>query len=152
LQSLNPSFISKEFPMIFGKSNIEKAEDSAAVVGKQLAKGVENAANSVNDVAQTALSSVAVKLDAIHDQATPAVDRMLARGQDMANTAINSTRQAGVSVKKTMSDYTSACEVYVTEQPMRSVAIAAAAGATIAALILMSRNRAINNRSRGAAR
>ena len=37
--------------------------------------------------------------------------------------------------------YTNACENYVTEQPMKSVAIAAAAGATLAALLILARNR-----------
>ena len=84
---------------------------------------------------------MSTKLDAIRDEAKPAVERFVARGQEFANSAIAGTRDAGARAKKAVSGYTSACESYVSEQPMKSVAIAAAAGATIAALILLSRNR-----------
>jgi ElaB/YqjD/DUF883 family membrane-anchored ribosome-binding protein len=133
--------------MNFGKTNLEKAEDAASTYGKQIANGVENAVDSAHDAAQSALSNVATKLDAIHDQAKPAVDRFVARGKDAADSAITGTREAGERAKKVVSRYASACENYVTEQPMKSVAIAAAAGATIAALLLLSRNRS-NQRAR----
>ena len=127
--------------MNFGKSNVEKAQDTAALYGKQLANGVENVVDTAHDAAQDALSNVSNKLDSLHDQAKPTVDRFVARSQEMANNAIAGTREAGVRAKKAVSGYASACESYVSEQPMKSVAIAAAAGATIAALILLSRNR-----------
>ena len=128
--------------MNFGKTNVEKAQDTAAMYGKQVANGVENAVDSARDVAQDALSNVSHKIDSIHDQAKPAVDRMVARGKDLADSAIAGTREAGERAKKAVSGYASSCENYITEQPMKSVAIAAAAGATIAALLLLSRNRA----------
>ncbi len=127
--------------MNFGKTNVEKAQDTAAQYGKQLANGVENAVDSVHDAAQDALNSVSTKLDSMQDQAKPTVDRFVARGQEIANNAIAGTRDAGVRAKKAVSGYTAACESYVSDQPMKAVAIAAAAGATIAALILLSRNR-----------
>ena len=133
--------------MNFGKSNVEKAQDTAALYGKQIANGVENAVDTAHDAAQGALSDVSSKLDSLHDQAKPTVDRFVARGQEMANNAIAGTREAGLRAKKAVSGYANACESYVTEQPMKSVAIAAAAGATIAALILLSRNR--SNRFNG---
>lgn len=127
--------------MNFGKTNVDKAQDTAAMYGKQIANGVENAVDTAHDAAQGALSSVSTKLDAIRDEAKPAVERFVARGQELASSAIAGTRDAGIRAKKAVSGYTSACESYVSEQPMKSVAIAAAAGATIAALILLSRNR-----------
>ena len=126
--------------MNFGKTNVDKAQDTAAMYGKQIANGVENAVDTAHDAAQGALSSVSTKLDAIRDEAKPAVERFVARGQELASSAIAGTRDAGIRAKKAVSGYTSACESYVSEQPMKSVAIAAAAGATIAALILLSRN------------
>ena len=134
--------------MNFGKTNVDKAQDTAALYGKQIANGVENAVDTAHDAAQGALSSVSTKLDAIRDEAKPAVERFVARGQEFANSAIAGTRDAGIRAKKAVSGYTSACESYVSEQPMKSVAIAAAAGAAIAALILLSRSR--SNRSSSA--
>ena len=126
--------------MIFEKTSLEKAEDTAALATKQIGNGVETAVHGVQDAALGAKSFVTDKLDAMYDQAKPMVDRVASRAHDMTDSAIASTRQAGERVKKTAAEYAGACETYVSEQPMRSVAIAAAAGATIAALILLSRN------------
>jgi ElaB/YqjD/DUF883 family membrane-anchored ribosome-binding protein len=126
--------------MNFGKTNVEKAEDTAALVGQQIGNGMETAVHGVQDAALGAKTYVTEKIDAMYDQAKPVVDRVTTRAHDMADHAIEGTRQAGARVKKTAAEYAGACETYVSEQPMRSVAIAAAAGATIAALILLSRN------------
>lgn len=133
--------------MNFAKTNAEKAQDAAAMYGKQVANGVENAVDTARDVAQDALSNVSAKIDSIHDQAKPAVDRLVARGKDLADSAISGTRDAGVRAKNAVSGYATSCENYITQQPMKSVAIAAAAGATIATLLLLSRNRS-NQRAR----
>lgn len=127
--------------MNFGKSNVEKAQDTVAMYGKRVTNGIENAVDTAHDAAQGALSGVSNQIDSLHDQAKPTVDRLVARGQEMASSAIEGTKEVGARAKKAVSGYANACETYVSEQPLKSVAIAAAAGATIAALILMSRNR-----------
>lgn len=133
--------------MNFGKSNIEKVEDAAAAYGKQVANGISSAVDTAHDAAQDALSSVSTRIDSVQQQAKPAVDRMVARGQEMAHDAIAGTREAGTRAKKAVSGYANACESYVTQQPMKAVAIAAAAGATIAALLMLARSRS-NQRTR----
>lgn len=133
--------------MNFEKSTTEKAQDAAAMYGKQVTNGIDSAVDSVHDAAQSALLGVSNKLESIHDQAKPKVDRFVARTQEIANTAIAGTRDAGIRAKNAVSGYASACESYVTEQPMKAVAIAAAAGATIAALLMLARSRS-NQRTR----
>lgn len=133
--------------MNFGKSAAEKAQDAAATYGKQVTNGLEHAVDTAHDAAQDALANVSGRIDSLQAQAKPAVDRFVARTQEMANNAITGTREAGVRAKKAVSGYASACESYVAEQPMKSVAIAAAAGAAIAALLLLSRSRS-NQRTR----
>ncbi len=127
--------------MNFEKTNVEKAQDTAVAYGNKFANGVENAVDSAHDVAKDALSSASSKVDSLRDQAKPAVERVVARGQELAKNAIAGTREAGVRAKKAVSGYADACESYVSEQPMKSIAIAAAAGATVAALVLLSRSR-----------
>ena len=129
--------------MNFGKSTAEKVADEISKRGNQAVNGIENAVESANDVAQHALSNVGEKMDRLEGQVKPAFDRMVARGEAMANDVITGTRDAGERGKQAVSRYTAACESYVAEQPMKSVAIAAAAGAALAAVVLMlSRNRA----------
>jgi ElaB/YqjD/DUF883 family membrane-anchored ribosome-binding protein len=127
--------------MIFSKSTPEKVQDAIDRQGAQVANGIENAVDAAHVAAHDALANVADKIDALQDQARPAVERLVARGEQLANNAIAGSRRAGERAKKAVSGYAGACESYVTEQPMKAVAIAAAAGAAIAALLILSSNR-----------
>lgn len=129
--------------MNFGKTNAEKIADEISKRGTQAVNGIESAVDSAADAAEHALSNVGGKIDRLEGQVKPAFDRMVARGEAMAHDAMTSTREAGERGKQAVSRYTAACESYVAEQPMKSVAIAAAAGAALAAVVLLlSRNRA----------
>jgi len=129
--------------MNFGKTTAEKVADEISKRGAQAANGFENAVDSAADAAQSALSNVATKIDHLEGQAKPAFDRMVARGEALASDALASTRDASERGKQAVARYATACENYVAEQPMKSVAIAAAAGAALAAaLLILSRNRA----------
>jgi ElaB/YqjD/DUF883 family membrane-anchored ribosome-binding protein len=131
--------------MNYNKSSAENIQDTANKFGSQVTNGLEGAIDTAHDAATSTLSKVSEKIDTLHDQAKPAVDRMVARGKEMANDAIAGTRDAGERAKTALSGYASSCENYITEKPMKSVAIAAALGATLAAVLLMSRNRANRN-------
>jgi ElaB/YqjD/DUF883 family membrane-anchored ribosome-binding protein len=138
--------------MNFAKSTPEKVVDEVSKRGMQVANGIENAVDTAHDVAQDTLASVSGKLEAVHSQAKPTVDRLVARGEEIASNVLAATRETGERTKKAVSRYAGACESYVTEQPMKSVAIAAAAGATIAALVMLSRNRSAKRREHFLAR
>jgi ElaB/YqjD/DUF883 family membrane-anchored ribosome-binding protein len=128
--------------MNYGKTSADKVQDATSTYGKSVSNGVENVVDSARDMAQGALESASDKVELLHDKAKPVVDRIVARGQEMADHAIAGTRDAGVRAKRAVSSYAHACESYVVEQPMKSVAIAAAAGAAVAALVVLSRSRA----------
>ncbi len=133
--------------MNYNKPLSDNVQDTANKFGTQLTNGLEGAVDSAHDAAINTLSKVSDKIDSLQDKAKPAVDRMVTRGKEIANDAITSTRDAGVRAKTALSGYANSCESYITEQPIKSVAIAAAAGATIAAVVLLSRSRA-NQRAR----
>ena len=102
---------------------------------------IEDGIDSAHDVAQSALSKASNKLENLQSSVKPAIERIASRGAEMAQSGLDATREAGTRAKATASRYANACENYVTEQPMKSVAIAAAAGATLAALLILARNR-----------
>jgi ElaB/YqjD/DUF883 family membrane-anchored ribosome-binding protein len=133
--------------MNYNRPTSDNVQDTANKFGTQLTNGLESAVDTAHDAAVDTLSKVSDKIDSLQDKAKPAVDRMVARGKEIANDAIAGTRDAGVRAKTALSGYASSCETYITEQPMRSVAIAAAVGATLAAVLLLSRNRS-NQRAR----
>ena len=131
--------------MNYSKSISDNVQDTANKFGTQLTNGLEGSIDGAHDAASNTLSKMSDKIDALQDQAKPAVDRMVARGKDLANNAITGTREAGVRAKTALSDYATSCESYITEKPMKSVAIAAAVGATLAAVLLISRSRSNAN-------
>ena len=70
-----------------------------------------------------------------------AIERIASRAQDMATRGIHAASDAGAKVQKWVSHYTEATSRYVAEQPVRSVLIAAAAGAALAALVIAASRR-----------
>ena len=134
--------------MKFGNtpSAVDTLQDEISKRGNQLVNGIEDGIDTAHDAAQSALSNASGKLENFQNGVKPAIERLASRGAEMAQTGLDATREAGTRAKATASRYASACENYVTEQPMKSVAIAAAAGATLAALLILARSRS-NNRS-----
>ena len=129
--------------MKFGNtpSAVDTLQDEISKRGNQLVNGIEDGIDTAHDAAQSALSNASGKLENFQNGVKPAIERLASRGAEMAQTGLDATREAGTRAKATASRYASACENYVTEQPMKSVAIAAAAGATLAALLILARSR-----------
>lgn len=134
--------------MKFGNtpSAVDTLQDEISKRGSQLVNGIEDGIDSAHDAAQSALSNASGKLENFQNGVKPAIERFASRGAEMAQSGLEASREAGNRAKATASRYASACENYVTEQPMKSVAIAAAAGATLAALLILARSRS-NNRN-----
>ena len=132
--------------MKFGNtpSTVDSLQDEISKRGSQLVNGIEDGIDSAHDAAQSALSNASSKLENFQNGVKPAIERFASRGAEMAQSGLDATREAGTRAKATASRYATACENYVTEQPIKSVAIAAAAGATLAALLILARNRPSN--------
>ena len=123
------------------KSPSERTEDELSKHATRIRDGVDSAVDGMQGAVHNAISNAAGKIESIRDEVKPAVDRWVARGEQVAHAAIDGTRETGARAKKAVSNYVNACESYVVEQPLKSVAIAAAAGAAIAALVMVSRSR-----------
>jgi phage-related protein len=74
--------------MNYGKTSADKVQDATSTYGKSVSNGVENVVDSARDMAQGALESASDKVELLHDKAKPVVDRIVARGQEMADHAI----------------------------------------------------------------
>ncbi len=122
-------------------STVDTLQDEISKRGSELVNNIEDGIDSAHDAAQSVLSKASNKLENIQSGVKPAIERIASRGAEMAQSGLDATREAGTRAKATASRYANACENYVTEQPMKSVAIAAAAGATLAALLILARNR-----------
>ena len=122
-------------------SAVDTLQDEISKRGNQLVNGIEDGIDTAHDVAQSALSTASNKLENFQNGVKPAIERFASRGAEIAKSGLNATREVGTRAKETASRYAGVCENYVTEQPMKSVAIAAAAGATLAALLILARSR-----------
>lgn len=112
-----------------------KAQDAAEKVADKAERTVESARLYANE----ALDKADAKVRSLREDVQPAIDAISARVQDMAETAkVKATETADYSRERfnDMADRTSA---YVQEQPLKSMAMAAAAGAVLA--MLMGRRR-----------
>ena len=122
-------------------SAVNTLQDEISKRGNELVNGIEDGIDTAHDVAQSALSKASSKIENLQGTVKPAIERFASRSAEVAQNGIDATREAGTRAKAAATRYASACETYVTEQPMKSVAIAAAAGAALAALLIVARNR-----------
>ena len=122
-------------------STIDKIEDALVSTGNELRSRAQTAADSAHDSASRVIHNVSQTACDAGNAVRPAAERLAARGSEMAHDAWAATREAGNHMKQTTGDTMRRCENYVSEQPIRSVAIAFAVGAGIAALILATRSR-----------
>ncbi len=111
------------------------ARELSADVLQSSEEAVENTRNFANH-----------QLDRAHDKVRdlrgnvePAIDRLAARAQDVATRGIHAASDASAKVQKQINHYAEATGKYVAEQPVKSVLIAAAAGAALAALVMAAR-------------
>lgn len=117
----------------------ETLNSAAAQTADSLGRAVDSARDRIDGVVNTVAASAAE----VAQQAPAAAERV----QAFAKNSLDAGRDAALRVRQRVSRGADACSQYVTEQPGKSIAIAAAAGATIAAVIMLARQR-----SRAAAR
>ena len=72
-------------------------------------------------------------------------DRFSAKAQQLTRQSLDMAAEAKEMAQKSLTRYSAATTQYVSEQPVRSVLIAAAVGAAVALLVSSARNR---NRNR----
>ncbi|ARU05595.1 hypothetical protein CCO03_13690 [Comamonas serinivorans] len=100
-----------------------------------VAEKAHEAVDKAHDKTQQAIDDADDKARTIRDELRPAIDALNARVQDLASR----TRQAACDkrdqTKETVQAYADRTSAYVVEQPLKSVAIAAAAGAVLALLL-----------------
>ncbi len=111
----------------------ENTSGAAMHAAESLGRAVDSARDRIDGVVNTVASSARD----IAQQAVPATERV----QAMARDGLDAGRQAAVHLRKRVRRGADACSQYVSEQPGKSVAIAAAAGATIAAVLMLARQR-----------
>ncbi len=110
------------------------AADEALQTGE---KAVETSRAYAND----AFDRAEEKVRELRGSVDPMIDAMATKAQKLARQSLDMAAEAKEKAQQSLSRYASATTQYVSEQPLRSVLIAAAVGAAVALLVSASRNR-----------
>ena len=128
------------------QSNI--AHDAAPAIRKASEDMLQSAGKALDTTrahANEALDRAESKVRALRGSVDPVVDMLASKAQKMARQSLDMASEAKERAEKSLKHAADATTRYVSEQPMRSVLMAAAVGATVALLVSVSRSR---NRNR----
>ena len=103
------------------------------------------AIDSTREHANQALDMAENKVRELRGNVDPVVEMLASKAQKMARQSLDMASEAKERAEKSLKHAADATTRYVSEQPMRSVLIAAAVGAAVALLVSTSRQRN-NNR------
>lgn len=110
--------------------------------GDQLASAFDGAAKSAQHTADSGLDSLSEKIEDVRDQAVPAIDRITARASAGAKRGFDAVRKGSQQLRDTATRTTESTIAYVKVEPVKSVLLAAAAGALLMGLVsLIGRSR-----------
>ena len=95
----------------------------------------EEAVNSTRAKTKDAIDDAEQKAKSIRDDLRPSIDALTARVQDFAERTKQVCGEKRDQTKETVQAYADKTSAYVVDQPLKAVAIAAAAGAVLALLL-----------------
>lgn len=95
----------------------------------------DDALNATRSKTKDAIDEAEAKVNSIRDDLRPSIDALTARVQDFAERTKQAAFEKRDQTKETVQAYADKTSAYVVDQPLKSVAIAAAAGAALALLL-----------------
>jgi ElaB/YqjD/DUF883 family membrane-anchored ribosome-binding protein len=111
----------------------------------QLADEVRQTANDAVETtrayAQNAVNSMGEKVHDLRRDAAPNAEQLAARVQQAVQRGLDAASHTGTRAQRGFEHAADATSRYIADQPMRSVLLAAAAGAALTALIVMASRR-----------
>lgn len=128
--------------------NTNKAASSARNISDDVVQSADKALESTRNFANDSIDKAGNKVRELRQDVDPLVEQITARAQELANRGIEYASDAKYKAQQRLSQYADATGRYVADQPVRSVLIAAATGAAIAALILIATRNDAPKRNR----
>lgn len=127
------------------KDAVKDAAESAKSTAKEFAQEAESSAKdafrTTRDAASNAFDKAQDGLRAVEKELSPAIDDITTRAQEFCSKGIDFCAESSERARKHFQQATESTTRYVVEQPGKSILMAAAAGAAIAAAFLMGRRR-----------
>ncbi len=117
----------------------QKAADTAKNMTDNVTDGATQAVQSTRRMANEALDKAEEGVKRIKNEVDPVIDDLAARAQEFANRSINYCAETSERARRQINEATEATCRYVSDQPGKSILIAAAAGAAVATALMMTR-------------
>lgn len=114
--------------------NLRQGSDSMLQTATHAIDATHNYASQAMDKAENAAHQ-------FRSEAEPKLDLLAAKAQKLARQSMDMATDAKDKAQEALSRYSAVTTRYVSEQPMRSVLIAAAVGASVALLVSLARGR-----------
>lgn len=108
---------------------------------EQMLQGAGKALDSTRDYANQALDRAESKVRDLRGEVDPLVEMLAAKAQKLARQSLDMAAEAKEKARQSLTRYADATTQYVSDQPVRSVLIAAAVGAAVALLVASARQR-----------
>lgn len=108
----------------------------------QAVQSADSALKTTQRVANEALDTLSDKVHEVRDQAAPVLNRVASKAEELARRSAEAVRDSTAQVKERAARASDATVLYIKDEPVKAILIAAAAGAALMALFtLLGRNR-----------
>lgn len=114
--------------------------------GDALNANADKTIDSTRDYANDMLDKAEGKVRELRGNVDPMIDMLATKAQKLARQSLDMAAEAKDRAQQSLNRAAGATTRYVSEQPLRSILMAAAVGATIALLVSVSRNSSSNKR------
>jgi len=101
----------------------------------------QDAVETSRAYAQNAVDAAGQKVRNLRHDVEPAVEQIASRVQHAVQRGLEAASKSGVRAQERFTDAAQVTSRYIADQPVRSVLIAAAAGAAITALLVLATRR-----------
>ncbi len=116
-------------------STVQKITEGAHEAADKIADKAENTVDSARLYANEALDKADAKVRSLREDVQPAIDAISNRVHDMAARGKAAASETSAQARDKFQEYSEKTSAYVTEQPLKSMAFAAVAGAALAMLL-----------------
>ena len=123
------------------QTTTQKAADTAHNVAEGMFDKASEALQSTRKMTNESLDKAESRVQRLQEDVDPMIDDLAAKAQDLATRGISYCAQTGERARRQFNQAAEATNRYVTEQPGKSLLIAAAAGAAFAAALMWTRHR-----------
>ena len=113
----------------------DRMETKAKRATDELADRAERGVDRAREMANDTLNKAEAKVRSLREDVKPAIDAISARVQDMAARGKQAATETGERTRAKVNQVADRTTAYVQDQPLKSMAIAAAAGAVLALLL-----------------